>query len=270
MINNKLNESDGNGIESDATSDSHNKKRTRWVIASEVAGIEGMPTTDRRARDELERLSIGKEGVKRKRSGTKAFEYHISILPQYVVDALTKGGFMFDEDDIEHSDSKDYPGPTYICSEPIKEPSRVYVSFLDEFSLIPSYQVHVSAGHGALNHGEMEPLHHEAVPRKWLQRRGFSEKDLAIVWGKGDSMEPTIYNNDMLVVHLRRTTPVDGYIYVVRNDDQLWVKYIQTRPKSWLLLSENELYPPIEVPKDEQHNFDVIGQVVHIAHDTGE
>lgn len=142
--------------------------------------------------------------------------------------------------------------------------------FLDEFALIPGYRVQVSAGHGTLTQGEMEPCRHLAFRRKWLQWRGFAEKDLAIVWAKGDSMEPTIANNDTLVVHLGRTHPVDGHIYVVRNDDQLWVKRLQVLPSAWLLLSDNKHYEPIKVPKDEQHNFEVIGKVVHIAHDVGE
>ena len=142
--------------------------------------------------------------------------------------------------------------------------------FMDEFALIPGYSIQVSAGHGTLTQGELEPCRYLAFRRKWLRWRGFEEKELAIVWSKGDSMEPTIFNNDTLVVHLGRTRPVDGHIYVVRNDDQLWVKRLQVRPSAWLLLSDNSFYPPIEVPKDEQHTFEVIGQVVHIAHDVGE
>ncbi|MFM5536763.1 helix-turn-helix transcriptional regulator [Aeromonas veronii] len=143
-------------------------------------------------------------------------------------------------------------------------------AFTDEFALIPGYRVQVSAGHGSLTQGELEPCRHLAFRRKWLRWRGFDEKELAIVWSKGDSMEPTISNNDTLVVHLGRTRPVDGHIYVVRNDDQLWVKRLQVLPSAWLLLSDNKHYQPIEVPKDEQHTFEVIGQVVHIAHDVGE
>ena len=141
---------------------------------------------------------------------------------------------------------------------------------MNEFALIPGYRVQVSAGHGTLTQGELEPCRYLAFRRKWLRWRGFEEKELAIVWSKGDSMEPTISNNDTLVVHLGRTRPVDGHIYVVRNDDQLWVKRLQVLPSAWLLLSDNKHYQPIEVPKDEQHTFEVIGQVVHIAHDVGE
>ena len=271
MENNKLGNSDVCNHESDAASDSHGEKRTEWVIASEVAGLEGMPTTDRRARDELERLSAGREGVKRKRSGTKAFEYHASILPQYVIDALDKRGAFPDGAQVAHSSSSNFQYEQQpIDLTGVNETQRSYEAFLDEFALIPGYRVQVSAGHGTLTQGEMAPCRHLAFRRKWLKWRGFAEKELAIVWSKGDSMEPTISNNDTLVVHLGRTRPVDGHIYVVRNDDQLWVKRLQVRPSAWLLLSDNSFYPPIEVPKDEQHTFEVIGQVVHISHDVGE
>ena len=140
-------------------------------------------------------------------------------------------------------------------------------SLTDEFALIPGYRVQVSAGHGAIAPDGEEPCRYLAFRRKWLKWRGFSEKDLVIVWCKGESMEPAIYNNDTLVVHTSQTKPVDGGVYVLRNHDQLWVKRIQSLPNAWVLLSDNPRYPPIEVSKDEQHNFQVVGKVVHIAHD---
>lgn len=182
----------------------------------------------------------------------------IDRLNKIAITASTSMAWLVGEDPDAHK-VQEVP-ESYVISD----------AFLDEFALIPGYRVQVSAGHGALTQGEMEPCRHLAFRRKWLKWRGFAEKDLAIVWSKGDSMEPTIGNNDTLVVHLGRTRPVDGHIYVVRNDDQLWVKRLQVLPSAWLLLSDNKHYQPIEVPKDEQHTFEVIGQVVHIAHDVGE
>ena len=250
---NELGDSETKNKESEMSSDSPSENRKLWFTAQEIAGLEGMPTTDRRVRDLLEQWSEGLDGVKRKRRGTKAFEYHLSVLPKQVAANLNP-----DDDAIE--------SPTLVsdrcsCDE---------VDFMTEFALIPGYRVQVSAGHGTLTQGELEPCRYLAFRRKWLRWRGFEEKELAIVWSKGDSMEPTIFNNDTLVVHLGRTRPVDGHIYVVRNDDQLWVKRLQVLPSAWLLLSDNKHYEPIKVPKDEQHNFEVIGQVVHIAHDVGE
>lgn len=141
------------------------------------------------------------------------------------------------------------------------------INWNDEYALIPGYRVQVSAGNGTLAPEFEEPCRYLAFRRRWLKWRGFSEKDLVVAWCNGDSMEPVIYNNDTLVVHTGMIKPVDGGIYVLRNDDQLWVKRIQSLPNAWMLLSDNPRYPPIEVPKDEQHNFQIVGKVVHIAHD---
>lgn len=104
-----------------------------------------------------------------------------------------------------------------------------------------------------------------------MKYRGFNEKDLAIVWAKGDSMEPTIHNNDTLVVHMGRDKPQDGHIYIFRNCEELFVKRYQSMPGAWRLISDNKsLYEPIVIPKEDQHQFEVVGQVVHIAKDIGD
>ena len=141
--------------------------------------------------------------------------------------------------------------------------------FLDEFALIPGYSIQVSAGHGSNPMGNEVPCRHLAFRRKWLKWRGFSDKDLAIVWAKGDSMEPTINNNDTLVVHLGRTVPQDGHIYIFRSAEELFVKRYQSTLGAWRLISDNQIYQALEIKKEEQHQFQVIGQVVHIAKDLG-
>ncbi len=215
----------------------------QWMSAKEIAALPGMPSTIQGVHKKARRDGW----QQRKQAGVKGpgVEYLVEVSSEQIAQQEQ--------------------------SEPVEEPEAVYLNqFMEEFVLIPGYRVQVSAGHGSLTQGELEPCRHLAFRRKWLRWRGFDEKELAIVWSKGDSMEPTISNNDTLVVHLGRTRPVDGHIYVVRNDDQLWVKRLQVLPSAWLLLSDNKHYQPIEVPKDEQHTFQVIGQVVHIAHDVGE
>lgn len=144
------------------------------------------------------------------------------------------------------------------------------ISFNEEFVLIPGYRIQVSAGHGSLNPDQLEPTRHLAFRRKWLKYRSFKEKDLAIVWAKGDSMEPTIHNNDTLVVNMERKKPSDGHIYIFRNGDELFVKRYQSMLGTWRLISDNSFYSDLDIPKEEQHQFEVVGQVVHIAKDLGD
>ncbi|ELS4260430.1 hypothetical protein R5K90_002222 [Salmonella enterica] len=54
-----------------------------WVTVQECIGLPGFPTTAPAMRKRLDDLSAGREDMKRKRTGGKAYEYHISILPKY-------------------------------------------------------------------------------------------------------------------------------------------------------------------------------------------
>ncbi|EOG1474726.1 hypothetical protein ACK3GY_002124 [Vibrio parahaemolyticus] len=65
-----------------------NNQRMVWYIASEVAGHGEFPTSSRWTREHLVKLAEGKEHLKRKRKGTKATEYHISLLPYDVRKSL--------------------------------------------------------------------------------------------------------------------------------------------------------------------------------------
>lgn len=84
-------------------------------------------------------------------------------------------------------------------------------------------------------------------------------------------MEPTISNNNTLLINTSRTRPTDGNIYVIRQEDMLWVKRVQVLlDGSWLLISDNPSYKPLEIKPDSMHNLQVIGQVVNIAKDIGD
>ncbi|MFV0447931.1 MAG: DNA-binding protein, partial [Vibrio sp.] len=59
-----------------------------WFTVQELVGVGGLPTHPYNVRKRLD--SISTEETKRKRQGTKAFEYHISILPLATQAALYK------------------------------------------------------------------------------------------------------------------------------------------------------------------------------------
>lgn len=140
-------------------------------------------------------------------------------------------------------------------------------SIEDEFALIPGYSIQVAAGSGTLP-GPEQATRKLAFRRKWLRFRGLHEKDLALVFAKGDSMEPTISDNNTVMIDTSQRELRDGCIYVIRTNDHLIVKRIQTRLGSQvLLISDNAAYPPIEVNMGEPGDLEVIGRVVWIGKD---
>lgn len=137
----------------------------------------------------------------------------------------------------------------------------------EEFALIPGYNVQVAAGHGSIA-GDESPSRELAFRRKWLRFRGLHENNLALVFAKGDSMEPTISDNETVMVDTSEKKLRDGHIYVIRNGDHLLVKRIQTLWNDGVqLLSDNKEYPPQEIPSSDLSGLEVIGKVVWVGKD---
>lgn len=57
-----------------------------WVTVQECMGAPGFPSTAPSVRKRLDDLSKGHASLRRKREGTKATEYHVSLLPEYLQD----------------------------------------------------------------------------------------------------------------------------------------------------------------------------------------
>lgn len=70
-----------------------------YVTAKEITGFPGLPTREHNVRNRLN--SLAKESQKRKRQGTKAFEYHIDCLPDETRMALLQ---QYAKDEAEHAD----------------------------------------------------------------------------------------------------------------------------------------------------------------------
>lgn len=136
-----------------------------------------------------------------------------------------------------------------------------------EFAFIPGYDVQVSAGTGVSPDGE-QATRRLAFRHRWLKYRGLNEKDLVMVFTKGDSMEPTISDGNTLMVDTSDTSPQDGAIYVIRNDGHLLVKRTQVAVGQGIwLISDNKEYDRQLVQFDETPDLEVIGRVVWIGKD---
>ena len=138
----------------------------------------------------------------------------------------------------------------------------------EEFALVPGYNVQVSAGHGALPAEFETPTRKLAFRHKWLRFRGLRVKDLVLVFAKGDSMEPTISDNNTLMVDTSQRDLQDGNIYVIRTDGHLIVKRVQQLlNKNVLFISDNKSYEKMEITQAELASLNIIGKVVWIGKD---
>lgn len=137
--------------------------------------------------------------------------------------------------------------------------------FEEEFCLVYAYDIYASAGGGSLVQDE-RPKSRMAFRRDWLQLQGLKEDDLCVIYAKGDSMEPTISNNDALLVDSADKNMYEGCIYVMRVGEMLWVKRIQWVGVGQIsLISDNDAYQPIQLEFKVGNEIAVIGRVVNVS-----
>jgi len=136
-----------------------------------------------------------------------------------------------------------------------------------EFIQIKRFDVEASAGHGVHVTTEASSGRY-SFNRKWLERRGLKENHLSVISIRGDSMEPDLYDHDLILMDEAQTALKDGHIYVVHYSDGLYVKRIQFLPDGQIhLTSRNISYPPIAVKHPEADGLNIIGRVVASMHE---
>ncbi len=140
----------------------------------------------------------------------------------------------------------------------------------DEFALVPLFDVEVSAGYGAVV-DEERIIGKLAFRKDWLAEEGLLGRHLTVVTARGDSMMPTIWEGDVLLVDTwitpdgRRLQPsrlADG-IYIIRMDGELIVKRLQNDFQGGVFIrSDNPAYKEIHVPGERIKDLQVVGKVV--------
>lgn len=134
---------------------------------------------------------------------------------------------------------------------------------------IQRLQVTASAGPGVINDVQGEYLAEVlSVNRSWLQARRLNPSQLRAIEVRGTSMQPVLTDGDVVVVDLSDTQPRSGYVYVMRQGDELLVKYLQLQPGGLLrVASANAAFQPYDVDLSKVPEVQVLGRVVASMHD---
>lgn len=131
-----------------------------------------------------------------------------------------------------------------------------------DFALIPRLDIQASAGGGRIALGE-DPLEYLAFQRGWLRAKGINPDRARILTARGDSMEETIRDGDVLLVDTSIDRIRDNAIYVVIYGDMVLVKRVHGRLNGSLqLISDNPRYPPEEVTAGEVDQLNIAGRVM--------
>ncbi len=131
---------------------------------------------------------------------------------------------------------------------------------LKDVTLIPVMEQAFSAGHGQFVPDTEEVTEYISVPNN-LKR--FAGK-LAASRVKGDSMEPTLYNGDIIICDLGGYDGTDG-IYTIIYKGNGFVKRLQRTSDGVKIISDNRHYDPM-FESAESDDFRVIGKVRAVMH----
>ncbi len=157
---------------------------------------------------------------------------------------------------------------------PPRETAPAAVTVLDEepFDMVARYDAQSAAGNGTVNF-EGPPIDHLAFSKKWLGQNGINAGASVLINVKGDSMEPSIYDGDLVMVDQRKREIRSGRIYVFWDGDNgLRLKRLETVGDAAITIrSDNTKYPPEHRTGGEMNQITehVLGEVVWSGHKWG-
>ena len=132
----------------------------------------------------------------------------------------------------------------------------------DAYVTVPRYDVRASAGHGQIVHSELI-VDHLSFKNRWIAEKGLNPDRLALIEIRGDSMEPSLHNGDMILLDLRAQRLTTNGIYVIQHNGHLLVKRIQVKMNgSVLIKSDNPAYEVEVLSPSQAESVIVVGRVV--------
>ena len=134
---------------------------------------------------------------------------------------------------------------------------------MPEVEFVPLVKAVPRAGTGGLEtDGDFDRWY--SFHSSFLARKGGSKESMRLFRVDGDSMEPTLFSGDMIMVNLKTTHITTGGIYLLRLEDELMVKRLENRLGGILLIrSDNEAYEDISINKTEvDGDIEIFGRMV--------
>ena len=128
---------------------------------------------------------------------------------------------------------------------------------VDRMVMVPVVGL-VRAGYGGLAYES--DMGAESVDIKTLS--GYNQEDFFYLIVKGDSMEPRLYEGDLVLVRKQSSLDSGSYGVVTIDDEEGVVKKVEYDKNSITLISQNHNYPPRKFTGKDMERVRIIGKVI--------
>ena len=153
------------------------------------------------------------------------------------------------------------PMPIESSESRVKEDTVLYGT-LEQYTFVPNAipRDEMRSENGGIN----ERATPYAFRRTWLQSKGKLE-DFVFVLVRGDSMDPTIADGDLVLIDRSKKRVVAGTLYALRTKAAVMVKRLQPTAGARIkVTNDNKLYDSYEIDL-KTGDIEVIGQVIWIG-----
>ena len=135
-----------------------------------------------------------------------------------------------------------------------------------DYALIPQFTAKGSCGDGFFNE-HVQTTEGLVFKRDWLRRIGAKPENLYVIYADGDSMEPYIFEGDVVLFDTSQTDPKDKQVYVIRRPDggNSIKRLTQQLSGAWVIRSDNpdKAANPDEIASEDSiHEMPILGRVI--------
>jgi len=126
-------------------------------------------------------------------------------------------------------------------------------------------EARLSAGTGSFETGANVERRY-AFRTDFLLRKG-QPAHMVLMRVTGNSMEPDIKHNDVVLIDQSQCVPRPGLLYAVGVEELVYLKAVNAEPGKLILSSYNTDYPPLEIDArgDLSNGIRIIGRAVWVG-----
>lgn len=136
----------------------------------------------------------------------------------------------------------------------------------DDYALIPQFTAKGSCGDGYMN-DHVEVKEGLVFKKDWLRRVNAKPENLFVIYADGDSMEPYIFQGDVVLFDISQTEPKHRQVFVIKRPDggNSIKRLMQNLSGAWVIQSDNpdKITNPDEIATVETiHEIPILGRVI--------